>query len=97
MDDWLIDDDRLSIERKSLLPGEGFFYPDSLERERKESDVAGRIQGAETIIVADTDADGLGCVALIRAVHDGAALVPSGPHELRQTIEIGRASCRERV
>jgi hypothetical protein len=31
MDDWLIDDERLSIERKSVLPGAGFFKPDSVE------------------------------------------------------------------
>jgi len=87
MDDWLIDDERLPRERRSLLPGEGFFYPDSLREERKESEAAEALTGAETVVIADTDADGLGCVALIREAVGEAALVPSGPHELRKSIE----------
>ncbi|QLH78520.1 recombinase RecJ [Halosimplex rubrum] len=88
MDDWIIDGDRLPLERKSVLPGEGFFYPDSLRETKKESEAVEALSGAETVVIADTDADGLGCVALIREVHgDDAALVPSGPHELRQSIE----------
>jgi oligoribonuclease NrnB/cAMP/cGMP phosphodiesterase (DHH superfamily) len=87
MDDWLIDDDRLSLERKSVLPGEGFFHPDSLQAEQKESETMSALSGADTVVVSDTDADGLGCVALIRERHADAALVPSGPHELQQSIE----------
>jgi oligoribonuclease NrnB/cAMP/cGMP phosphodiesterase (DHH superfamily) len=87
MDDWLIDDERLSLERKSVLPGEGFFYPDSLEREQKESEAAEAMVDADTVVIADTDSDGLGCVALIREVHADATLVPAGPHELRQSLE----------
>jgi len=88
MDDWLIDDERLPLERKSVLPGEGFFYPDSLQETKKESEAVDALSGSDTVIIADTDADGLGCVALIREVHgDDAALVPSGPHELTQSIE----------
>jgi hypothetical protein len=33
MDDSLIEDDDLSLSRKSRLPGAGFFYPDSLDEE----------------------------------------------------------------
>jgi oligoribonuclease NrnB/cAMP/cGMP phosphodiesterase (DHH superfamily) len=87
MDDWLIDDDRLSVERKSLLPVEGFFYPDSLEEEQKESEAVDAMEGVDTVVVADTDADGLGCVALIRELDAEAGLVPSSPHELQETIE----------
>ncbi|MFB6087862.1 MAG: DHH family phosphoesterase [Haloarculaceae archaeon] len=86
MDDWLIDDDRLPLERKSLLPGEGFFYPDSFERERKERETAEAMTDADTVVIADSDADGLACVALIRELHEDAALVPAGPHELRQSL-----------
>jgi len=87
MDDWIIDDERLSLERKSVLPGEGFFYPDSLEESQKESKAAEAFAEAETVVIADTDADGLGCVALIREAVGEAGLVPAGPHELRQSIE----------
>jgi len=87
MDDWLIDDDRLSLERKSLLPGEGFFHPDSLQEEQAESEAAEALTGAERVVVADTDADGLGCVALIREARGDAGLVPASPHRLHETIE----------
>jgi hypothetical protein len=53
MDEWLIDGDRLSLERKSVLPGEGFFRPDSVEREQAEQQVATALTGAETVVVAD--------------------------------------------
>ncbi|MFB6138910.1 MAG: DHH family phosphoesterase [Halosimplex sp.] len=88
MDDRIIDDERLPLERKSVLPGEGFFYPDSLRETEKEQEAVDALSGADTVVIADTDADGLGCVALIREVHgDDAALVASGPHELAQSIE----------
>ncbi len=86
MDDWLIDDDRLSIERKSVLPGEGFFRPDSFEHERAEREVAEALAGAGTVVVADPDADGLACTALVRRARGGAALVPAGPHEIQEAV-----------
>ncbi|MFD1599112.1 DHH family phosphoesterase [Halobellus rarus] len=70
MEDELIDSGNLSLSRKSQLPGTGFFYPDSLDEDRAEERVAEAVDGAEAVVVADTDADGLGCVALIREVYD---------------------------
>jgi oligoribonuclease NrnB/cAMP/cGMP phosphodiesterase (DHH superfamily) len=70
MEDELIDSASLSLSRKSQLPGTGFFYPDSLDEDRAEERVAEAVDGAEAVVVADTDADGLGCVALIREVYD---------------------------
>jgi len=90
MDDWIIDDERLSLERKSVLPGEGFFYPDSLEESHKEAEAVEALTAAERVIIADTDADGLGCVALIREACGDAGLVPAGPHELGQSVEWAR-------
>ncbi|WP_226011963.1 DHH family phosphoesterase [Halomicrobium salinisoli] len=87
MDDWLIDDERLSLERKSILPGEGFFVPDSLEEDRQEQEVAEALDGAGTVVVADPDADGLACTALVREAYGEGALVPAGPHELEETLE----------
>ncbi len=69
MEDALIEDDGLSLSRKSRLPGEGFFYPDSLEDERAETRAREKIDEAEAVVVTDSDADGLGCVALIREAY----------------------------
>ena len=70
MDDELIDSGQLALSRKSRLPGTGFFYPDSLDDARTEERVAEAVDGADVVVVADTDADGLGCVALLREVYD---------------------------
>jgi oligoribonuclease NrnB/cAMP/cGMP phosphodiesterase (DHH superfamily) len=86
MDDWLIDDERLSTERKSVLPGAGFFRPDAIETERAEREAAAAISGAQSIVVADPDADGLVCTALVRRARGSAALVPAGPHEIEQAL-----------
>ena len=72
MDDDLIDTDALSLSRKSRLPGAGFFYPDSLDEEYADRRAREAIEGAEAVVVADGDADGLGCVALLREVYDAA-------------------------
>ena len=81
MDDWLIDDDRLSIDRKSILPGEGFFHPDSVAEAEKEREHREALVGAPGVVIADPDADGLACVALIRELVAEAALVPAGPRD----------------
>ena len=86
MNDWLIDDERLSIGRKSILPGEGFFRPDSLQDDRAEKDAAETLSEAEVVVVADTDADGLACTALVRVAHGEGALIPASPHELRDAL-----------
>jgi len=72
MDDRLISSGDLPLRRRSLLPGTGFFYPDSLDEGRSEERAKAAIDGAEAIVVTDSDADGLGCVALIREVYDAA-------------------------
>ena len=72
MDDDLLDSDALSLSRKSRLPGAGFFYPDSLDEEYADRRAREAIEGAEVVVVADGDADGLGCVALLRDVYDAA-------------------------
>ena len=72
MDDELIETSELSLHRRSLLPGKGFFYPDSLDEDRTEERIAEAVDGADTVVVTDSDADGLGCVALIREARDAA-------------------------
>jgi oligoribonuclease NrnB/cAMP/cGMP phosphodiesterase (DHH superfamily) len=86
MDDWLIDDERLSIGRKSVLPGEGFFYPDSFEEEKREAEAAETLTDATTVVIADPDADGLACTALVRAARGEGALLPAGPHNLQEAL-----------
>jgi oligoribonuclease NrnB/cAMP/cGMP phosphodiesterase (DHH superfamily) len=69
MDEALIDSDGLSLARKSVLPGAGFFYPDSLDEERDERRAIEALSGATTVVIADPDADGLACTALLRAAY----------------------------
>ncbi|MDR9432193.1 MAG: recombinase RecJ, partial [Natronomonas sp.] len=45
------------------------------------------LSGAERVVIADPDADGLGCVALVRVAFGSAALLPAGPHEIADAFE----------
>jgi oligoribonuclease NrnB/cAMP/cGMP phosphodiesterase (DHH superfamily) len=72
MDDRLIDTEGLSLDRKSRLPGTGFFYPDSLDEEYAEERTRAAVADAATVVVTDRDADGLACAALVRAARDAA-------------------------
>ncbi|MFB6169696.1 MAG: DHH family phosphoesterase [Haloarculaceae archaeon] len=87
MDQRLIDDDSLPLARKSVVPGEGFFVPDEVEEHREEREAAEAMTGEDVVVVADPDADGLACVALVRAARGAGALVPAGPHELAEAID----------
>jgi len=87
MNDWLIDDENLSLERKSLLPGEGFFVPDSIGDRQEDLEAREALAGAEVVVVADPDADGLACVALVREAYGDAALLGAGPHDLDEALE----------
>ncbi|MCT9095215.1 DHH family phosphoesterase [Haloarchaeobius sp. HME9146] len=83
----VIDDEDMPLSRKSILPGTGFFVPDEIDEERKEREVAAALEGQEVAVVADPDADGLACVALVREVFGEGALVPAGPHELEDGLQ----------
>jgi len=88
MDDGLFSDPGRSPERASLLPGRGFFLPDEMEERREREAAADALAGADTAVIADPDADGLGCVALLRELVDpDAALVDAGPHEITTGFE----------
>ncbi|MFW6321631.1 MAG: DHH family phosphoesterase, partial [Halohasta sp.] len=86
MDDQLIDSSELPLRRRSLLPGTGFFYPDSLDEGRAEERAREAIDGAEAIVVTDSDADGLGCIALIRELYDAALDVEPFLEELEARL-----------
>ncbi|WP_435118047.1 DHH family phosphoesterase [Halolamina sp. C58] len=86
MDDELIETSELSLHRRSLLPGKGFFYPDSLEEDRTEERVREAVDGADTVVITDSDADGLGCVALIREARDAALDVAPFEEALAQEM-----------
>jgi oligoribonuclease NrnB/cAMP/cGMP phosphodiesterase (DHH superfamily) len=86
MDDRLIDGDRLTLERKSVLPGEGFFYPDSLQQRQAKQEAVSALEDADIAVVADPDADGLACVALVREARGEAALVPASPHQISDAL-----------
>lgn len=87
MDDRLIDGEAMSLHRRSLLPGGGFFTPDSFDDGVAEREAEETLSGAKRVVVADPDADGLGCVALIRVAFGSAALLAAGPHEISDALE----------
>ena len=87
MQDELIEDEHLPLSRKSVLPGRGFFVPDSIDDVREEAEAEAALAGADVVVVADPDADGLACVALIRETHGRAALLGTGPHELEEGLD----------
>ncbi|SMO82652.1 DHH family phosphoesterase [Halorubrum cibi] len=72
MDDDLIDQAGTSLSRYTKLPGTGFFYPDSLDDERAERRARETIEDSEAVVIADGDADGLACAAMVREAHDAA-------------------------
>ena len=72
MDDDLIDEAGIPRSRYTRLPGKGFFYPDSLDEERGERLAREAIEGSEAVVIADGDADGLACAAMIRETYDAA-------------------------
>jgi oligoribonuclease NrnB/cAMP/cGMP phosphodiesterase (DHH superfamily) len=98
MEDWVIDDEDLPLERKSLLPGRGFFVPDDIREEQKDLEIREAVQDKSTLVVADPDADGMACAAIIREIYGDTALIPAGPHELedglRRAAEYGEADVR---
>ncbi len=77
----LIDSGELPIARKSILPGTGFFLPDSLEDNLENERTEAALEGAEAVVIADPDADGLACVALIREAYDDVRNVPEPDDE----------------
>ncbi|ARS89077.1 DHH family phosphoesterase [Natrarchaeobaculum aegyptiacum] len=81
MDDELIDSGDLPLARKSVLPGTGFFLPDSLDENRDDELAAAALESADVAVIADTDADGLACVALIREAYDDVQVVPEPDDE----------------
>jgi oligoribonuclease NrnB/cAMP/cGMP phosphodiesterase (DHH superfamily) len=89
MDDSLIDDAGRSLSRKSRLPGKGFFYPDSLDEEYADERTRDAVEGSEAVVVADSDADGLGCVALVREMYDAALDVAPFETELAARVHDG--------
>ncbi|SIR64994.1 DHH family phosphoesterase [Natronorubrum thiooxidans] len=76
MYDELIDSGDLSIARKSVLPGTGFFLPDTLEDDLEDEQTAAALEGADVAVIADPDADGLACVALIREAYNDVQQIP---------------------
>ena len=72
MEDDLIDEAAIPRSRYTRLPGKGFFYPDSLDEERAEQRAREAIEGSEAVVIADGDADGLACAAMVRETYDAA-------------------------
>ncbi|WP_312910332.1 DHH family phosphoesterase [Natronosalvus caseinilyticus] len=79
MDADLISSSDLPLARKSVLPGTGFFLPDDVEDGLEEQKARAALEGADVAVVADPDADGLACVAMIREAYDDVQVVPEPP------------------
>ncbi|AHG00410.1 phosphohydrolase [Halostagnicola larsenii XH-48] len=73
----LIESGELSLARKSVLPGTGFFMPDDLEEDLEEQEAKSALEGADVAVVADPDADGLACVALLREMYGDVQNIPT--------------------
>ncbi|WP_254808075.1 DHH family phosphoesterase [Natronosalvus amylolyticus] len=81
MDDALISSRDLPIARKSVIPGTGFFLPDDVDDELEAKAAQAALEGADIAVVADADADGLACVALLREAYDDVQVVPEPDDE----------------
>ncbi|NHN41589.1 recombinase RecJ [Halorubellus sp. JP-L1] len=88
MDESLIAEEDMPLARKSVLPGTGFFVPDEVDEERREREAIDALAGQSVAVVADPDADGLACVALLREAYGDAGLVPASPHDLEDGMEL---------
>jgi oligoribonuclease NrnB/cAMP/cGMP phosphodiesterase (DHH superfamily) len=86
MKDELIKGQGIDPERASLLPGMGFFIPESVYREQKEKELETSLKGAELVVVTDSDADGLTCAALVQEYQENAICVPTSPYDLGDCI-----------
>jgi oligoribonuclease NrnB/cAMP/cGMP phosphodiesterase (DHH superfamily) len=88
MDESLIEQDDMPLARKSVLPGTGFFVPDEVDEDRREREAIEALEDQSVAVVADPDADGLACVALLREAYGDAGLVPASPHDLEEGMEL---------
>jgi len=89
MYDELIQSGDLSLARKSVLPGTGFFLPDTLEEDLEDQQTAAALEGAEVAVIADPDADGLACVALIREAYGDVQNVPEPDEDAAEDDDDG--------
>ena len=88
MKDELVKGPGVDLERTSLLPGMGFFVPDSFYREQKERELENSLEGASVVVITDSDADGLTCAALVQETHQGAVCVPTSPYGLEDCLNL---------
>jgi len=87
MDDAILASRDLPLARKSVLPGAGFFLPDDLEDDLEDKRAQAALDGADVAVIADSDADGLACVALIREAYDDVQRVPEPPADDDEAAE----------
>lgn len=70
----------LPLEEARRLPEKDWFTPDHIERDKEKQHIKSTASDHETLVVSDTDADGLGCVAIAEAALDDVGYIPAGPH-----------------
>ncbi|MFB6284813.1 MAG: DHH family phosphoesterase [Halobacteria archaeon] len=90
MDDALIDDSKLTLEERSLLPKKGFFRLDSMREDAQTSQFAEYLAGKKYVMLVDGDADGLAAAVLgkIAFPEDDFEYVTTSPNDLYKSVDM---------
>lgn len=83
MDDSLFQSSALTVSEQIRIPNETFFIPESFQAATDEQEVWQKVTGAESVVIADADLDGLGAAAAHFDVFPESVYVSGGPHEGR--------------
>lgn len=81
MDDTLFQSNTLTTSEQVHLPNETFFIPESYKSPAEEQSVWQKVTGADSVVIADADLDGLGAAAAHFDVFPESVYVSGGPHE----------------
>lgn len=84
--EWLSDMEDTPIERKSLLPSSKFFFPNSIEKKNAVENAEDEAGNSDTIILSDSDADGLGAVLAVKQARENVGFIGCGPSSKRLDI-----------
>lgn len=80
MDDTLFQSSTLTTSEQIKLPNETFFIPESYKAPAEEQSIWQKVTGAESVVIADADLDGLGAAAAHFDVFPESVYVSGGPH-----------------
>lgn len=81
MDDSIFQSSALTVSEQIRIPNETFFIPESFQAATDEQEVWQKVTGADSVVIADADLDGLGAAAAHFDVFPESVYVSGGPHE----------------